>query len=84
MSVKDLTLMVMPDRKVWIDSESLISYMRMIQRQAGAQAAEAHGVGDFHGYAAAVAVDSMMQQMADSLQVTALSAIDRMERPRVS
>lgn len=75
--------MVMPDRKVWIDSESLIDYLRMIQRQAACQAAQCHGSSDFHGYAAGVAVDSMMQQIADSLQVTALSAIDRMERPRV-
>jgi hypothetical protein len=81
--MKDLTLMVMPDRKVWIDAESLIDYLRMVQRQAGAQAAKCHGDEDFTGYAAAVAVDSMMQQIADSLQVTALSAIDRLERPRV-
>lgn len=76
--------MVMPDRKVWIDSESLIEYLRMIQRQAAVQASGCHYRGDFHGYAAGVAVDSMMQQIADSLQVTALSAIDRMEKPRVS
>ena len=81
--MKDLTLMVMPDRKVWIDTESLIEYLRMVQRQAGAQAAQCHGAGDFTGYAAGVAVDGMMQQIADSLQVTALSAIDRLEKPRV-
>lgn len=75
--------MVMPDRKVWIDTESLIEYLQMVHRQASAQAFHCHGEQDFMGYAAGIAVASMMQQIADSLQVTALSAIDRMERPRV-
>jgi len=81
--VTDLTLMVMPDRKVWIDCECLVSYLRMIQRQADAHGCSASDSGDTHSYAAAMGVSGMLQQIADSLDVTALSALERMEKPRV-
>lgn len=83
MSMKDLTFMVMPDRRVWIDADSLVEYLRMVQRQASGHADYAKGLGDTHMYAAAAGADGMLQQIADSIQVTVLSAVDRLESQRV-
>lgn len=81
--MKDLTMMVMPDEKMWIDSDSLVSYLRMVQQQAQDQADVAYGRGETHHYSAGMAVQDIIRQIADNIVVTGIAAREEIRGRRV-
>lgn len=84
MSVKDLTMMVMPDERMWIDSDSLVEYLRMVQQQANDQAEAAYTAGKMPQYAAGMAVQDILRQIADNIVVTGMAAREEIRGRRVA
>ena len=82
-SVKDLTMMVMPDLRVWIDADSMVEYLRVVQREGQGQADSAYAAGETYQYAAAMAVQDFLRQMADSIVVTGMAAREEVRGRRV-
>lgn len=84
MPMNDLTLMVMPDQRVWIDSDSIITYLRAVQCQARNHASAAYSGGESYNYAGAMAVHQIIEQIADSIVLTGIEARDRIKGSSVS
>lgn len=82
--MKDLTMMVMPDERMWIDSDSLVDYLRMVQQQATDQAESAYRSGEMPQYAASMAVQDILRQIADNIVVTGIAAREEIRGRRVA
>lgn len=75
----DITLMVEPSgERVWVDTSSLVEYLRHVERAGVAQAQSALESKDALTYAGLTAVHDTIRQLADSLTVTALEAQETM------
>ena len=70
----DLTLMVMPDHRVWIDADSMIAYLRYLERQGADHALKARDIGNTSSFIGAVAVKDALGQVADSVVLTSMEA----------
>lgn len=75
--------MVMPDHRVWIDADSMVEYLRMVQQQGQDEAAKAHENGESYQYAGAMAVQDVIRQIADSLVVNGMAAREEIAGRRV-
>lgn len=81
-SMKDITLMVQGDDRVWIDLDTFIVYLRGVEVEGKSHAADAREQGDPHKYSAALAVSDVMRQVADSLTLAGIEARERMRSRR--
>ena len=79
-AARDLTMMVEPSGRVWIDSQSFVDYLRMVEARSRKEATARHGDNDIVSYAALMAVQDTIRQIADSLTVTAMEANAKMGR----
>lgn len=77
--VRDMVMMVEPSGRVWIDCDSFVEYLRMIEFRGRDQAAVEYRSGEVMNYAALMAIQDTVRQMADSLVVTSMEARDRMK-----
>lgn len=69
-----LTLMVMADQRVWVDADSLVTYLRGLEEQGLDQAEQARDEGLPHKFVAALAVKDAVRQIADSVILTTMEA----------
>lgn len=83
MPVKDITIMVQGDDRVWLDADSITAYLRMCEQQAKGHAATARESGDPNVYVAATAVSDAMRQVADGIVVTCMEAREHVRGRRV-
>lgn len=72
------------DNRIWIDSDSLISYLRDVEIQAGLHFNNAEEQGDYRKALAAYSVGDSIRQIADGLVLTAMVANDTMRSRRES
>lgn len=83
MPMRDLTLMVMPDGRVWIDADSMVDYLRSVEQQGIGEATRACNRGEALQYAGAMAVQDIVRQIADSLVVNGMAAREEIAGRRV-
>ncbi len=81
--MKDITLMVMGDERVWIDLDSLIVYFRGVEAEAERHSKHAQAHGESLKYSAASAVGDATRQIADSLTLAGMEAREQMRSRRV-
>lgn len=79
---KDMVMMVEPSGRVWIDSDSFVEYLRAIELRGRDKAAVEMQAGEVVNYAALMAIQDTVRQMADSIVVTAMEARDKMKEGR--
>lgn len=72
------------DGRIWIDSCSLISYLRDVETQADAHRKMAEDQGDYRKAVAAYSVGDSIRQIADGLVLTAIVADDTIRSRRES
>jgi hypothetical protein len=72
------------DNRIWIDSDSLISYLRDVEIQAGLHLDHAEEQGDYRKALAAYSVGDSIRQIADGLVLTAMVANDTIRSRRES
>lgn len=72
------------DNRIWIDSDSLISYLRDVEQQAALHSHDAEEHGDYRKALAAYSVRDSIRQIADGLVLTAMVANDTMRSRRES
>lgn len=71
----DVLVMVV-DRKVWFESQSLVDYLKGVQRQANEVAVEAEESGDVERLVAGVAVEDALRQIMDGVVLTSIHAAE--------
>jgi hypothetical protein len=74
----ELTLVVQSGDRVWIDLDSLVVYLRFVVDEGQKRAAEAYADGDPYIYAASMASQDIIRQIADHLVVTGMEAQEEM------
>ena len=72
------------DNRIWIDSDSLISYLRDVETQAIQHLSNAEEQGDYKEAIAAYSVGDSIRQIADGLVLTAMVANDTIRSRRES
>lgn len=84
MPMKDLLLMVMPDDRVWVDSESFVRYLRAVQDEASAHASAAREDDHVLQFAGVMAVHDILGQIADGIVLTQMEAVEELRGRRVT
>lgn len=84
MPVGSSVLVLALDDRIWLDSDSLISYLREIERQANAHYADAEVELDEHKAVAAYSTGDMVRQIADGLVLTTIAAAETIRGRRES
>lgn len=82
-SLKDITLMVQGDDRVWVDCDSMIVYLRGVETEGRDHGEAAKAAGDPWKYTAASAVSDALRQIADSLTLAGMEARETMRGRRV-
>jgi len=77
-------LILAVDNRIWIDSDSLISYLRCVENQAVEHSGNAEQQGDFTKAVAALSAGDSIRQIADGLVLTAMVANDTIRSRRES
>lgn len=77
-------LILAVDNHIWVDSDSLISYLRDVEQQAATHLRAAEEQGDYKNAIAAYSVGDSIRQIADGLVLTAMVANDTMRSRRES
>lgn len=70
----ELTLMVQPDGRVWIDADSMVDYFRRVEAHGHHHSRSALAAEDYPTYAAAYGTAESIRQIADSLILTMMEA----------
>ncbi len=83
MPLKDITLMVQGDDRVWLDCESMIVYLRNVETEGHEHGQAAKAAGDPWKHTAALAVSDALRQIADSLTLAGMEARETMRSRRV-
>lgn len=84
MPVGSSVLVLALDDRIWLDSDSLISYLREIERQANAHYADAENRLDRPTAVAAYSTGDMVRQIADGLVLTTIAAAETIRGRRES
>lgn len=84
MSIDTNVLILAIDDRIWIDSDSLIAYLRDVESQAAIHSHLAEEEGDYKKAIAAFSVGDSIRQIADGLVLTAMVANDTMRSRRES
>lgn len=84
MSLEDNILILAVDNRIWIDSDSLISYLRNVETQAVAHSGDAEDRGEYAKALAALSAGDSIRQIADGLVLTAMVANDTIRSRRES
>ena len=69
-----VTVMVMPDGRIWLDALTTIDYFRRAEKQAQVKSQECAAQNSRDGVVAAAAIEDVMRQIADSLTLTSMEA----------
>jgi len=77
-------LVLAMDDHIWVDSESLILYLRQVEQQSQDYLETARECGDAQTALAAYASAETVRQIADGLVLTALMAGDKVRTRRES
>lgn len=84
MPLDSSVLVLAMDDRIWVDSESLIAYLREIEQQAHRHMELAQDREDQPTAVAAYSSGEMVRQIADGLVLTAMVAGDRIKEKRES
>ena len=84
MSLDTSVLVLVMDDKIWVDSDSLIGYLREVERQATEHVAVAKSREDEATAVAAYSSGEMVRQIADGLVLTTMIAHDKIRAKRES
>ena len=84
MSINNDLLILAVDDRIWIDSESLIAYLRGVEAQAGMFLEQAKQEEDYQKAVAAFSVGDSVRQITDGLVLTALVAGDQIRSKRAA
>jgi hypothetical protein len=84
MPINSDLLVLSVDNKIWLDSDSLISYLRNVEEQARSHFNAAQINGDDRAAAAAFSVGDSVRQIADGLVLTTMVASDKIRSRRES
>ena len=84
MSIYNDLLILAVDDRIWIDSESLIAYLRGVEAQAGMFLKQAEQEADYQKAVAAYSVGDSVRQITDGLVLTALVAGDQIRSKRAA
>ena len=84
MSINTDLLILATDDRIWLDSESLIAYLREVEEQATLFLEQAQDEGDYQKAIAAYSVGDSIRQITDGLILTAMVAGDRIRSRRES
>jgi hypothetical protein len=82
--VKQSVLVMALDDKVWLDSDSLISYFRAVEMQARAHFEDAQRESDEQKAIAAFSSQDLIRQIADGLVLTTMVAAETVRDRRES
>jgi len=77
-------LVLAMDDRIWVDSESLIAYLREVEQQASEHRTAAASNGDAERTIAAYASGEMVRQIADGLVLTTMVAGDQVRSKRAA
>jgi len=77
-------LVMLLDDRVWIDSGTLISYLRIIEDQASVHIEEAKESGDKGRQVAAFGGREVVRQIADGIVLTTMTANEEIRAKRES
>lgn len=67
-------LVMVVDQRVWFESQSLVEYLKSVQRQARLVAEQATGDGEVERAIAGVAVEDALRQIVDGVVLTSMHA----------
>lgn len=84
MPIETSVLVLSLDDRVWLDSDTLVAYLREVEQQAYEQAEEARDRADDVRAVAAYASSQTIRQIADSVVLTAMTAGDKVRERRES
>jgi len=84
MPIESNIVILAVDGRIWIDSYSLISYLRGVETQADAHRLMAEDQGDYRKAVAAYSVGDSIRQIADGLVLTSMVADDTIRSRRES
>lgn len=84
MPLDSSVLVLAMDDRVWLDSDSLVAYLREIERQAHAHMENAQRDKDEARAVAAYSSGEMVRQIADGLVLTTMVASDKIRAKRES
>lgn len=84
MPLDSSVLVLAMDDRVWLDSDSLVAYLREIERQAHEHMENAQQNRDEARAVAAYSSGEMVRQIADGLVLTTMVASDKIRTKRES
>jgi hypothetical protein len=84
MSVDSGVLVLAMDDRIWLDSDSLISYLRNVEQQAQGHFEDAQRESDGPKAVAAYSSRDVVQQIADGLVLTTMVAAETVRGRRES
>jgi hypothetical protein len=84
MSLDTSVLVLAMDDRIWVDSDSLIEYLREVERQAQEHLVLAQERQDQPTAVAAYSSGEMVRQIADGLVLTTMVAHDKIRTKRES
>lgn len=84
MPLDSSVLVLAMDDRIWVDSESLIAYLREVEDQAQRFQDSAQEHGDIERAAAAYSSKEMVRQIADGLVLTTMVAGDQVRSRRAA
>ena len=84
MSLDASVLVLAMDDRIWVDSDSLIGYLREVERQANEHMTLAQSRQDEATAVAAYSSGEMVRQIADGLVLTTMVAHDKIRTKRES
>ena len=84
MSVEPMIIVLAADNHIWLDSDSLISYLRFMEIQAQKTCEDARSVADFSRAVAAYTSQDVIRQIADGLVCTSMTMAEKVRSRRES